>query len=194
MTRDGSGALEQPVDGRRLKGERRKKELIEATLRVVARDGVAGVSHRTVSREAGQPATAAAYYFAGIADLLTAALTACMDEDAERMRRLADASAAGADGVRALAELMARVVRDPGRLLAEYELYLLAARDEALRGPTGRWLDAVAGFVRRHTDDPARVDVAVAAVDGLLLQALLTDVVPTADRFEAALRVVLPKP
>ncbi|WP_083792889.1 TetR/AcrR family transcriptional regulator [Kribbella flavida] len=62
------------TDGRKLKGERRRQELIEATLRVVARDGVSGVSHRTVAREAGRPATAAAYYFSGIDGLLLQAL------------------------------------------------------------------------------------------------------------------------
>ncbi|WP_308258660.1 TetR/AcrR family transcriptional regulator [Saccharothrix obliqua] len=165
---------------------------MEATLRVVARQGVAGVSHRTVAQEAGQPATAAAYYFDGIDDLLTAALTACMDEDAERMRVLAEAADGGVDSLRAFAELMARVVADPGRLLAEYELYLLAARDRALRGPTHRWMAAVADFARRHTDDPALVEVVVGAVDGLMLQALLTDTPPTADRFETMLRALLP--
>ncbi|MGW4094447.1 TetR/AcrR family transcriptional regulator [Nocardia sp. NPDC004750] len=187
------GHLNEPsTDGRRLKGERRKQELIDATLRVVARDGLAGVSHRTVSREAGQPATAAAYYFAGIDDLLNAALTACMDQDAERMRRLAEAADGGADSLRTLAELMAEVAARPDRLLAEYELYLLAARDRALRGPTHRWMAAVADFARRYTADPNLVDVVVGAVDGLLLQALLIDTPPTADRFEAMLRTLLP--
>jgi hypothetical protein len=70
------GTVRTPqTDGRLFKGERRKEELIEATLQVVAREGVAGVSHRAVAREAGLPATAAAYHFASIDDLLTAALT-----------------------------------------------------------------------------------------------------------------------
>jgi DNA-binding transcriptional regulator YbjK len=184
---------ETSTDGRKLKGERRKRELIEATLRVVARDGVSGVSHRTVAREAGQPATAAAYYFSGIDDLLTAALTSCMDEDAERMRRLAAAADDGADSLATLARMMADVVADPGRLLAEYELYLLAARDEELRGATHRWMQAVADFAGRYTDDGVRVRAVVGAVDGLLLQALLTSRPPTAEEFEAVLRVLLPE-
>ncbi|MET9291965.1 TetR family transcriptional regulator [Streptomyces sp. NPDC003077] len=182
---------EPTTDGRRLKGERRKQELIEATLRVVARDGVAGVSHRAVSREAGQPATAAAYYFKTIDDLLTAALTVCMDEDTERVRRMA-AEAGRGDGVRLLAERMARVVTaESGHLLAEYELFLLAARRKELREPTDRWMAALSEFARCHVRDPARVQVFVGAVDGLLLQALLTDTPPSADAFEAMLRELL---
>ncbi|MGH3858960.1 TetR/AcrR family transcriptional regulator [Actinokineospora sp.] len=188
--------MSEPItDGRRAKGERRKQELIEATLRVVAREGVAGVSHRTVAREADMPATAAAYYFQGIDDLLTAALTRSMDDDAERMRLLAADADGGADGLRALAERMAEVVvAEPGALLAEYELYLLAAREPRLRPATHRWMDAVADFARRYTDDAVRIQILVGVVDGMLLQGLLHDRPPSADDFEAVLRTVLVEP
>lgn len=187
--------MDEPItDGRRVKGERRKQELIEATLRVVAREGVAGVSHRTVAREAGMPATAAAYYFHGIDDLLTAALTRSMDDDAERMRQLAADADGGADGLRKLAERMAEVVAEPDPLLAEYELYLLAAREPRLRPATHRWMDAVAEFARRYTDDAVRIQILVGVVDGMLLQGLLRDRPPTADQFEAVLRTVLVEP
>ncbi|MBB5084498.1 TetR/AcrR family transcriptional regulator [Nonomuraea endophytica] len=186
--------MNEPLtDGRRIKGEQRKRELIEATIRVVARDGVAGVSHRTVSKEAGQPATAAAYYFRTIDDLLTAALTSCMDEDAERMRRLADVDDPE-EGLRALAELMCRVVAAPAHLLAEYELYLLAARRPELREPTRRWLAAVERFGRRHTDDPVRLRVLAGTIDGVLMQALLTDTPPGRQEWEEILRAVLLTP
>ncbi|MER0244901.1 TetR family transcriptional regulator [Streptomyces sp. HSW2009] len=166
--------------------------MIEATLRVVERDGASGVSHRTVAREAGLPTTSATYYFRGIDDLLCAALTSVMTEDAARMRRLAAETGGGVDSRRSLARLMADVVAAPGHLLAEYELYLLAARRPELREVTQVWLDAAADFARAHTDDPARVRVVVAAIDGLLLQALLTDTPPGAAEFEAMLRMLLP--
>lgn len=179
------------TDGRLLKGELRRRELIEATLQVVAREGVAGVSHRAVAREADQPATAAAYYFTSIDDLLTAALTLCMDQDAERMRRLADDADGSPEGLTALAELLADVMSGPGRLLAEYELYLLAARRPELRTSTGRWLDAIAAYAHRYTSDPVRVQAFKGVVDGLLLQGLLTETPPTEAEFEAVLRHVL---
>ncbi|GAA1535259.1 TetR family transcriptional regulator [Actinomadura kijaniata] len=179
-------------DGRRVRGERSRRELIEATVRVVARDGVAGVSHRAVAREAGQPPTAAAYHFRSIDDLLTAALTRCMEQDAARMRALAARADGSAAGLRDLAELMCAVVADPDHLLAEYELYLLAARRPELRGPTSDWLAAVTELGRRYTDDPVRLRLLAGAVDGLLMQALLTDEPPTPEEFEAVLRAVLP--
>ncbi|MFI6291829.1 TetR/AcrR family transcriptional regulator [Nonomuraea sp. NPDC050790] len=187
--------MNEPLtDGRRIKGEQRKRELIEATIRVVARDGVAGVSHRTVSKEAGQPATAAAYYFKTIDDLLTAALTSCMDEDAERVRRLADEVEDPDQSLRELAALMCRVVAAPAHLLAEYELYLLAARRPELREPTRRWLAAVERFGRRHTDDPVRLRVLAGTIDGVLMQALLTDTPPGQEDWTEILRTVLVTP
>ncbi len=153
---------------------------------------MSGVSHRTVAREAGLPATAAAYHFRGIEDLLTAALTQCMDEDSDRMRALAAEADGGEDALRRFAALMAEVVAKPAHLLAEYELYLLAARDPKLRESTDRWMAALADFARRYTADPVRVEMLVALVDGVLLQGLLRDEPPTADRFEAILRTALP--
>ncbi|MGW7417420.1 TetR/AcrR family transcriptional regulator [Streptomyces sp. NPDC054863] len=185
---------EQNTDGRRAKGERRKRELIEATLQVVAREGVAGVSHRTVAREAGQPPTAAAYYFKSIDDLLTAALTSCMDEDSARMRQLAADGDGSAAGLRALAHRMAEVVATPDLLLAEYELFLLAARRPGLRKPTQRWLAALAEFAHGYTSSPVRIQILVSTIDGMLLQALLTDRPPTADQYEAVLREILLAP
>ncbi|MFB7942052.1 TetR/AcrR family transcriptional regulator [Streptomyces sp. NPDC127049] len=189
--RTGETVSEPITDGRRVKGERRKNELIEATIRVVARDGVAGVSHRAVAREAGQPPTAAAYYFKSIDDLLTAALTRCMDEDAARMRTLAGRTDGSDAGLRALAELMCSVVAGPDHLLAEYELYLLAARRPELRGATQDWLAAVTEFGLCYTDDPVRLRILRGAMDGLLMQALLTEHPPTADEFTATLRAIL---
>ncbi len=187
----GTQVSEPTTDGRRIKGERRRQELIEATVRVVAREGVAGVSHRAVAREAGQPPTAAAYYFTSIDDLLTAALTRCLREDAARMRALAEEAGGSEAGLRALAELMCSVVAGPEHLLAEYELYLLAARRPELRGPARDWISAVADFGRCYTDDPVRLRILPGVVDGLLMQALLTDWQPTAEEFTEVLRTVL---
>lgn len=157
---------------------------------MVERDGVAGVSHRIVSQEAGLPTSATTYYFASLADLLTAALTSVMEEDSERMRRLSQ----GGDRRRDLAVLLAEVVKDPGRLLAEYELFLLAARRPNLRKATDGWLRAVRAFAHRYTDDPVRARVVAGAIDGLLLHALLTEKKPDADEFEAVLVDLLPEP
>ncbi|XLQ73933.1 TetR/AcrR family transcriptional regulator [Streptomyces actinocidus] len=167
---------------------------MEATVRVIARDGAAGVTHRTVAREAELPTTATTYYFSSIDALLTAALTQCMEEDSARIEALVEAPDDGVDKRRALALLMAGILTSPGHLLAEFELCLLAVRRPEQRAATRRWKEALAAFARAFTDDPLRVKLFTQAYDGLLLQGLLDDEPPTADEFEELLRELLPDP
>ncbi|MGW0248656.1 TetR/AcrR family transcriptional regulator [Nocardia goodfellowii] len=182
---------EATTDGRKLKGERRKKELIEATIRVVAREGVAGVSHRAVAKEAGQPPTSAAYHFKTIDDLLTAALTSCMDQDAERIRELTEASGGGEQGIRMLTAVTVAAVAETAHLQAEFELYLLAACRPELREPPRRWLDAIERFGRHYTDDPIRLRILAATIDGMLMQALVTGAPPSPEEWTEVLRTIL---
>ncbi|MFH9423650.1 TetR/AcrR family transcriptional regulator [Streptomyces sp. NPDC017529] len=192
-------ANEQVTDGRRAEGERRRRALIEATLRVVERDGAAGVTHRTVAREAELPTTATTNYFESADALLTAALTSALEMDAERVRQLTEAPVDGpgeagarGDKRRMLARLMAGSLEDRGLLLAEFELFLLAARRPELRSQTRLWYESLAGFARPYTQDPMRITLFTRAYDGLLLQALLADEPPTAEEFETMLWELLP--
>lgn len=51
-------------------GKQRRLEIIEAALRVIAREGLRAVSHRAVAAEAAVPLAATTYYFRDLADLL----------------------------------------------------------------------------------------------------------------------------
>lgn len=177
-------SIEAKVDGRRARGDRRRTAIIEATLRVVERDGVAGVTHRVVAREAGVPTTATTYYFATLDDLLVAALTAAAGDYVPAMLHCLEH---GADPADVLAEY---VTEGRGRAIAEHELYLLAARRPALRPVARRWLDAITALARSTVADELTARVLVATLDGLVVQALIADVPPTADEFRAILRRV----
>lgn len=83
--------------GRRVRGERRRA-ILEAARRVVERDGVAGVSHRSVAREAGVPPTSATCYYATPDDLLIATLTRSADRMASSFRNT-DPAPAALDGL-----------------------------------------------------------------------------------------------
>ena len=189
-----AGSGEQ--DGRRARGARRRAELIDATLRVIARDGVHKVTHRAVAREAGVPASSAVYYFATLDDLLVAALTEASDA---YVRRLREGAEGGAEPVEALAGLLAEADDDGAaagaggreRVLAEYELALLAVRRPQLRPTARRWNDLVAEVARRYTADPVAVRAAVAAANGLCLDALIADTPVTAAHMSRVLRYVL---
>jgi DNA-binding transcriptional regulator YbjK len=176
-------------DGRRLRGEARRQKLIAATLAVVEREGVAGVTHRSVAKEAGAPASSAIYYFATIDDLLLAALTAAAEEYSAQLEALI---ASGRDEIDGIAEMIADA-SGPGRqrALAERELTLQAARRPALRPIAKHWRSLVARAAGKHTKDPLTIQSVVVAADGICARALLEDQPISSDEVNALLRHVL---
>ncbi|HVK22832.1 MAG TPA: TetR family transcriptional regulator [Actinokineospora sp.] len=168
------------VDGRKARGDRRRSEIIEATLRVIEADGVAGVSHRSVAREAGVPPTSLTYHFAGLDDLLVDTLTWSAENLAVETRDLIESSRIkGGSPAAAVAALLATALGPRrGRTMAEYELYLLAARRPALRPAARLWLDVLTSLAR-HPDEVG-FRAFLAGVDGMLMQGLIDDEPPTA--------------
>ncbi len=175
-----SRAAYRRVDGRRARGDRRKTEIIQATLRVIEHEGVAGVSHRRVAREAGVPAASLTYYFAGLDDLLVGTLVWSAESMAVEVRDLIESSRIKGSGpAGAVAEMLADALGPRrGRTMAEYELYLLAARRPALRPAARLWLDVLTSLARQP--DEVGFRAFLAAVDGILMQGLIDDEPPTA--------------
>lgn len=54
----------------RVKSERRRKAILEAAIRVAAREGIRGIKHRAVAAEARVPLAATTYYFRDINELV----------------------------------------------------------------------------------------------------------------------------
>ena len=70
------------------KGERRREEILRATLRVIGARGPDAVTHRAVAEAAGVPLSATTYYFASKEELLAQALLLAAREETERLERL----------------------------------------------------------------------------------------------------------
>lgn len=51
--------------------EERRLSILQATLRVIVREGMRGVRHRAIAREAGVPLAATTYYFKDLDELVT---------------------------------------------------------------------------------------------------------------------------
>ncbi|MCH6159628.1 TetR/AcrR family transcriptional regulator [Streptomyces marispadix] len=75
---------------RRYDPERRRR-IIEAAIRIVELKGIAALSHRTVAAEAGVPLGSTTYHFAGLDDLLVAALEEVSSEPRSAMKGWAEA-------------------------------------------------------------------------------------------------------
>ncbi|GAB3289345.1 TetR/AcrR family transcriptional regulator [Parahaliea aestuarii] len=71
------GGRQRRAEGRqrRAEGRLRHQQILEATLRLIAREGIRAVRHRAVAKEAGVPLAATTYYFSDIGQLLSEAFT-----------------------------------------------------------------------------------------------------------------------
>ncbi|MBW0106437.1 TetR/AcrR family transcriptional regulator [Pseudonocardia sp. KRD291] len=170
MTGDAS-----PVDGRRARGERRRELLLDAALAVIARDGAGQVTHRAVAAEAGVSPASPGHHFTSVDDILVAALTRAGQRYVDAVDEVLAAVRGGADLAPALARAVAGWEVLPGNALvvAEYELYLMAARRPELAPVALGWADRLAEVIGEYVPDPVRVQAVVAFVEGTLLQALL---------------------
>lgn len=70
-----SGAVFRGRKTARVKSAQRRTAILEATIRVAARDGIRGIKHRAVAREAEVPLAATTYYFRDINELISDAFT-----------------------------------------------------------------------------------------------------------------------
>jgi DNA-binding transcriptional regulator YbjK len=172
------------VDQRLARGERRRAELIEATLEVIEREGVGGVSHRAVAAVAAVSPSAALHHYPTLDDLLVAALVSANQSSVEAVEAVEDISG--------LADVLGEYITDHRtRFVAVYELYLLAARRPALRPEAYRWISSVEDAARRLGADETGTRALCAALDGLGLQALLSDEVPERAQTTEVLRRTL---
>ncbi|MFB7862112.1 TetR/AcrR family transcriptional regulator [Streptomyces sp. NPDC056069] len=150
----------------------RRERIVDAALRVVGRDGIAGLSHRTVAAEADVPLGSTTYHFGSLDELLVAALRRVNATFADELR---DSPAlTGPDLAGGLARITGQWLGgERTGVELEYELYLAALRRPALRPVAAEWADAVVAALAPRTG-PVTARALVALLDGISLQVLLT--------------------
>lgn len=151
----------------------RRERILDATLDLIAEDGVAGVSHRKVAARAGVPLGSMTYHFSGIDAVLREAfgrfaehIVAVFDEHLSVATDPGQAQRAVADLVHALSE-------GPQRdLILTQELYTLAARRPEYRSLTTHWMRRSRDLLEQHFD-PATARQLDALIEGLTLHRAL---------------------
>jgi DNA-binding transcriptional regulator YbjK len=175
----------------------RRREILEATLRVIGELGVNGVTHRAVAQEGGVSLASTTYYFDSKSALVEEALDLMIVRSTECVREHT-----ACDGKISQGELIDRIVafaeaqiNDPDAYLtAQYELMLEAGRAEYLRPLARRWTIAyMDGFSHlvESADLPRpkqAAEVITKFVEGALLDQAMT---PTDDFLDTYFRPVL---
>jgi TetR/AcrR family transcriptional regulator, regulator of biofilm formation and stress response len=173
----------------------RRKEILEATLRVIGERGVSGATHRAIAQEAGVALASTTYYFDSKDALVEEALELMIERSIEDVRR----HTTGPPEI-TRAELIDRIVgfadtqvNDRNAfLLAQYELMLEAGRQEYLRPLARRWtiayMDGFERVVRSAGLPEGATEIITNFVEGALLNHVTT---PTDDFLDARLRPML---
>ncbi len=69
--------------------EQRRRTILEAALRIVVKEGVRGIRHRSVAKEAGVPLAATTYYFKDIQELICDTFILYAEKARENVNRFA---------------------------------------------------------------------------------------------------------
>ncbi|MEW2251300.1 TetR/AcrR family transcriptional regulator [Streptomyces sp. NPDC058733] len=173
----------------------RRARILDATLDVIADEGIARVSHRRIATRAGVPLGSMTYHFDGIEQVLHEAFGRFTDRMAGLFDAHLGAAADREQARRAVADLV-HVLSEGSRrdLVLAQELYTLAARDPAYRVLTHAWMERSRGHLEKHFDpDTARqLD---ALIEGLTLhRALAVEPHARALTVEAIARITAPDP
>ena len=164
-------------DGRLSRGQARRALLLDASVRVVARDGAGGLTHRAAAAEAGVSLASVSYHFASI----------------QALRRATFDHAGSVVGLAFQARVLASDadLEDVGGILADYATTLLSERREAtvavfgmitaashdreLRPVVELLNDRLADLLEPCAGSRRQALTVAAAVQGLILTALSTD-------------------
>ena len=172
------------------RGIERREALLDAAIRLLARQGARAVTHRAVAEEAGTTHGAPRYYFATRERLLDEALRRLAERQVEEVELLMREPSNPDPRLRAArlaAHLAGPLSSDRDATIARYELFLEAARRPDLRPALDAWGRAyerlLAAELTAGSDDPEQdAELLLNLLNGLLLRQAAT---PRAD-FEAA--------
>jgi DNA-binding transcriptional regulator YbjK len=187
MAHWGTVESDSPIGRRRQqRGEERRQQLVEATLRIIEEDGLEGVTHRRVADAAGVPLAATTYYFSSKEDLMQAAMETLIAREAANLRLITDlvldrGSMSLEEGIEAIIAWQADLLRHHRmQRFAEFELYLRVARTAPRPDDLPDWPHAFhevasAALGALGLEDPDReAQATVALIHGLVLHGLVS--------------------
>ena len=185
----------------------RRLELLDAAVRVVAAEGLRGLTHRAVDRRAGlAEGTCSAYLRTrqalqvAVAEHVAAALGGDVDRLAAELVecRSGDVEADDQRALALIAELFEAWLAQPDLVLAKLELTVEGSRNPAVAEVHSRWRERLTGIVQGVVAQDAarpghvRAEALVAALDGLLLAALQRPVSERPAFLSGSLALVVP--
>jgi DNA-binding transcriptional regulator YbjK len=173
-------------------GERKREQILDASVRVFGTGGAIAVTHRAVAKLAKVPLGSTTYYFTDRDDLLLQTMAHARQAESIRLHAIVDALDGPLTADRAVEVLTEmffdKTVADPLYDLALFEMFLEATRNITVRTVAREWSAMIGVLVDRvlPPSDPALpregvVQIVACLVDGLMLEAVSNGELAVAD-------------
>ncbi|MGH3517132.1 MAG: TetR/AcrR family transcriptional regulator [Haloechinothrix sp.] len=184
----------KPATPKRLRGPNdpdRRNRIAHAAIAVIAEQGIDALTHRAVAAAAEVPLGSTTYHFATLDDLVAVALDEAAQRSVAQLRAWDHSLEPDVDLAAALADfVVGSLTEQREHTVAEYNLYALALQRPHLRKAAAAWDNALAELFIARTDELTGRMVATLTC-GLLMQAVLSDGVPSRAEIEALFRRAL---
>ena len=173
-------------------GERKRAQILDASVQVFGTGGASAVTHRAVAKVAQVPLGSTTYYFTDRDDLLLQTMAHARTAEATRLAACVEAldDVLTVDrSVEVLTEMFFdKTVADPLYDLALFEMFMEATRNVTVRNEAREWSTMIGTLVDRvlPPSDPdlpraTVVQIVACLVDGLMLEAVSNGELTVAD-------------
>ncbi|QUH06011.1 TetR family transcriptional regulator [Saccharopolyspora erythraea] len=157
---------------RRFDPERRTR-IVDATLELIAEEGVAGTSHRKIAARADVPLGSMTYHFESMDELLWESFSRFIHGVIAAFERRMGAARSLEEAAEAVAGIIYEdVFATRQDLVLTLELYALAAREPAYRGLLSEWMGRSRLALERHFDQATARELD-ALIEGLTIHRAL---------------------
>jgi TetR/AcrR family transcriptional regulator, regulator of biofilm formation and stress response len=167
----------------------RRERIVAAALDVLARDGVAGITHRAIGAAADVPLGSITYHFATLDDIVRLAFETHVHKLASRFEtRLASCDSA-VDVIECIVlAITDDLAANPNELAVTYELYGDAVRRGETKQLTQQWMVRAEDALAQHFDRPTArlVDV---VIEGLMVHMSIAQQQISRDEVRALLTI-----
>jgi TetR/AcrR family transcriptional regulator, regulator of biofilm formation and stress response len=170
--------MDDERDGRLARGAARRGLLLAAAVRIVAGSGSGSLTHRAVATEARVSVASVTYHFPSIGDLRRETLEYAGSMIGLELAALVLAASTRIDETPEICAAFAiRLVVDRRvETAAVFELIVAAAHDEVLRPVVAVYNDRLTNLLAPYAGDRRRAQIVGAAIQGLLIVQLASEV------------------
>lgn len=167
-----------------------RTKLLDATLRIVAKEGFRAATHRKIAAEAGVSLSATSYHFSTIEAMLFEAMAHFVSSMSKRWAGGFNDVRSEDQAVEAVVRIVTQLHREPRDVTILYELYAQGSRDADYQRLIATWSDSTMADLAKYY--PQDVVVKTAAVwEGFIFLASIVDYKMSQQLLRSAVHEVL---